>query len=296
VAPARPSVWRDPVRGSAVPLSAGVAAAVSARAITPVIARAPSHLVRTNISGKPVPAVLGAPLVAGAVAGMMAGGLAPPAAVTPRPRRVLAAGAWLCVALGAAGYVDDRRGDEAFRGFAGHLRALARGRVTGGAVKMAAGALGGLAAGGLVAGGRTAAEVAASVALCANWINLLDRAPGRAAKVAVALGCPLVAVGTPAWRPVGAALLGALGPCLPPDLGERAMLGDAGANALGAVLGLGLALSLRPRGRRAAISALAALTLISERWSYSGAIERVGVLAWVDCLGRGGRQNPPPPC
>jgi UDP-GlcNAc:undecaprenyl-phosphate GlcNAc-1-phosphate transferase len=283
-------------RAAAAPLAAGVAAAVSARVVPPTLARASSTLMRTNVSGKAVPAVLGGPLVAGATAGMTVAELARPARATPDQRRALAASAVLHVGLGAAGYVDDRRGDEGSRGFTGHLRALAHGRVTGGSVKIAAGALAGLAAGALVANGRAAAEIAALVGLCANWINLLDRAPGRAAKASVAFGCPLVVAGAPGWRPAGAALLGALAPCIGPDLDERAMLGDAGANALGAVLGLGLALSLGPRGRRAAIVTLAALTAASERWSYSRAIERVGVLAWIDNLGRVPRQNPQPSC
>ncbi len=64
------------------------------------------------------------------------------------------------------------------------------------------------------------------------------------------------------------------------------MLGDAGANALGAALGLGLAVSLPEPARLAVIPALLALNLGSERWSYSEVIERASWLRVLDRLGR----------
>jgi hypothetical protein len=275
----------------AVPLAASAGAAVAARVLEPAVRRAPAALLRTNVSGRPVPAVLGVPLSAGTLAGLAAAAVVRSSPSGDR-RRILAVGAGLCVTMASAGHFDDRRGEEAARGFRGHLVELSRGRLTGGAVKMAAGALGGGVAGRVLADGRAAVEIAALVALGANWVNLLDRAPGRAAKVSIALGGSLLVAGACGWRPAGAAVLGALIPCVGPDLDERAMLGDAGANALGAVLALGLALSLGARGRRVAIAALAALTAASERWSYSRVIERVGVLAWVDGLGRASSPRP----
>ena len=53
------------------------------------------------------------------------------------------------------------------------------------------------------------------------------------------------------------------------------MLGDAGANPLGGVLGLGLALSLDETWRLVAIGVLVLLNLASEKWSFSKLIERV---------------------
>ena len=276
---------------------AGIAAAVAGRLIAPAIERAPARLLRTNVSGAPVPAVLGGPLAAGALCGLGARGLVPSPASGAATRRALCAGAGLIVAMGLVGCADDVRGDESARGFAGHLAALARGRPTGGALKMAGGALAGLASGRALARGPEAVELGALVALSANWVNLLDRAPGRAVKVSLAAGSTLCLLGAPAFRPTGASLTGALAACAPADLGERAMLGDAGANAAGAVLGLGLALSLGPRARRAAIAALALLTAASERWSYSRVIDAVAPLRWADRLGRRAPGlNPLPPC
>jgi hypothetical protein len=74
----------------------------------------------------------------------------------------------------------------------------------------------------------------------------------------------------------------------PYDLRERGMLGDAGSNALGAVVGLGLVARLTARGRWTAVGILAGLNLLGERMSLGKAIERTPGLATVDRLGRTG--------
>jgi hypothetical protein len=158
--------------------------------------------------------------------------------------------------------------------------------VTGGIVKLVAGAGAGAVAGAAVAGGWTILEVALLVALSANFVNLLDRAPGRAGKVSIASAVGLAIFGAAAWTVGAAATIGAAVACLWPDLRERAMLGDSGANPLGAVVGLGLAISLTTPWRIAAIGVLAALNLASERWSYSAAIDRTPWLRSLDRLGR----------
>ena len=98
------------------------------------------------------------------------------------------------------------------------------------------------AAPGEVSGRRLLAD-AALVALAANLGNLLDRAPGRTIKVGLLVYVPLaLAAGT---SPVGlavASVVGAAAGLLHADLRERLMLGDTGANLLGAVLGLAVVL------------------------------------------------------
>jgi UDP-GlcNAc:undecaprenyl-phosphate GlcNAc-1-phosphate transferase len=81
--------------------------------------------------------------------------------------------------------------------------------------------------------------------------------------------------------PVGIAVL-----LLPYDLREMAMLGDAGSNALGALLGLKSVERFTGRGQWVAIGALAGLTLLGERTSIGARIERTPVLASIDRLGR----------
>jgi hypothetical protein len=72
----------------------------------------------------------------------------------------------------------------------------------------------------------------------------------------------------------------------PYDLREMAMLGDSGANALGAMLGLSSVSKLTGRGRWVAIGALAGFTLLGETRSLGELIERTPVLRELDALGR----------
>jgi hypothetical protein len=73
---------------------------------------------------------------------------------------------------------------------------------------------------------------------------------------------------------------------LPADLDEQLMLGDAGANALGALLGVGLAARTGPAGRAATLAALAALTVASEKVSFTKVIASTPGLRELDALGR----------
>jgi UDP-GlcNAc:undecaprenyl-phosphate GlcNAc-1-phosphate transferase len=64
------------------------------------------------------------------------------------------------------------------------------------------------------------------------------------------------------------------------------MLGDAGANALGALVGLNSVSRLTARGRWIAIGALAGLTLLGEQRSIGAIVERTPLLRELDGLGR----------
>jgi hypothetical protein len=63
------------------------------------------------------------------------------------------------------------------------------------------------------------------------------------------------------------------------------MLGDAGANAVGAMLGVA-ATALPRRARLTALAAVTGLTAASEKVSFTKVIERTGPLRWLDMLGR----------
>ncbi|RSN94478.1 hypothetical protein DMH26_22960 [Streptomyces sp. WAC 05379] len=148
-----------------------------------------------------------------------------------------AAGVAVAVA-GICGAYDDIAGaDDARRGFRAHLRALRDGEVTSGAVKLF-----GISAAGLVAGAflkeRPLDRLLAGVVIAgaAHFVNLVDVRPGRAAAAVLALGAPgLFRAGVGAE--IAATAMGAAAAVLPDDLGERAMIGDTGAHALGAALG-----------------------------------------------------------
>ena len=121
------------------------------------------------------------------------------------------------------------------------------------------------------------------IARGANLLNLFDLRPGRAIKVAVIAGGPLAAAGGAAAAPLAAAAA-----LLRDDLGERSMLGDAGANALGAMLGAAAVTSLPRPARLAALGAIAGLTAASEYVSFTKVIERTRAAALA------GHARPPP--
>ncbi len=196
----------------------------------------------------------------------------------------------LIVAIGffALGMIDDAAGSESSRGLRGHLASLRRGAPSAGALK----AIGGLAVS-LVAAGLWELRLgpalldAALVALAANLINLVDLRPGRACKLFLIAWAPLGgAAALQPFLPLSAPIAAAVAVWLPSDLRERGILGDSGANLLGAVLGAGFALRLPTPGQLAVLAALIALTLASERWSFSAVIARVPPLRWLDELGR----------
>ena len=64
------------------------------------------------------------------------------------------------------------------------------------------------------------------------------------------------------------------------------MLGDAGANALGAMLGVAAAVNLPRAARVALLAGIMGLTAASEVVSFTAVIERTPALLWLDMLGR----------
>jgi len=72
----------------------------------------------------------------------------------------------------------------------------------------------------------------------------------------------------------------------PYDLREMTMLGDAGSNAFGAVLGLESVRRFTGFRRAGAIGALAAVTLLGEHRSLGDLIETTPGLRTLDSLGR----------
>jgi UDP-GlcNAc:undecaprenyl-phosphate GlcNAc-1-phosphate transferase len=268
-------------------LIVGLGVLIAALLIPIATKRAPKRLMRTNVSGSRVPAVLGLPLVvASAVCCLVVAALDYAHWDAASAERATLSILVLVVVGGAAGLIDDLRGDESPRGFRGHLTEAARGRVTGGLIKIALVGGASLVAGLLVGSGRSIIEVAVAIGLSANLFNLLDRAPGRALKVGLVAAVPLVIFAPGAWLVASGGALGAAAVCLPADLTERAMLGDAGSNALGAVLGLGFALASSEIVLLIGIGVLLALNLASEKWSFSEVIARTKPLAAFDSLGR----------
>ncbi len=253
----------------------------------PPPARAPWE--RTNHAGQTVTLLEGPAWVAGAVAGVAAGAAA--SRLTHDPAALAAAPAvTVAVAAGALGALDDLAGGSSDKGLKGHLGALARGQLTTGTLKIVGLGATGLLGAALVDARRpTRPGVVATlvggavVAGSANAVNLFDLRPGRALKVALAAALPLVGD-----LPAGAVVGSSLG-VVRDDLGATSMLGDTGANAAGALLGLALVERTGLVARATALVGLAALTLASERVSFTRVIEAHPVLRRVDEWGRGPR-------
>jgi hypothetical protein len=217
------------------------------------------------------------------------------------------------------GWVDDRFGTKGDGGFKGHIRSLFNGQLTTGMAKVL-----GIGATSLIValysygyglfdgsfwglGIRDVAWILFStcaIALSANLINLFDLRPARASKVYVSLLLQVFAIAAGTVFVVAAVtgllnpweanaetfvyLLWALGPIFAIwryDAGERAMLGDAGANPAGALMGLyaiaGLWILLPVY-----VMLVLSLNVLSERFSFTKLIEANPVLNWLDLWGR----------
>jgi UDP-N-acetylmuramyl pentapeptide phosphotransferase/UDP-N-acetylglucosamine-1-phosphate transferase len=190
--------------------------------------------------------------------------------------------------FGFLGLVDDLAAVGEDRGFKGHLGALREGRVTTGLLKLVGGAAVAVV---IVAtpgfkSGRTLIVDAMLIALAANLGNLLDRAPGRTIKFGLVAYVPIaIAIGTAPIGIAAAPVMGASLGLLPDDLRERLMLGDTGANVIGAVLGLSVVLGSREGIRLVVMLVLLAINVGAELVSFSSVIDAVTPLRWFDRLG-----------
>ena len=201
----------------------------------------------------------------------------------------------------AFGLVDDLTQDAATqaKGLRGHLGALARGTLTTGGLKVLGIGASSLLAAAIATPGRApdgarsrrvdrtfdVATSGALIAATANLVNLLDLRPGRAL-TAAGLTAAAMALTGGAGAGLAAGVVGAALAAMPADLAERDMLGDGGANALGALLGLAVVLETPRPVRFALLAGAIALTVASERVSFTEVIARTPVLRELDALGR----------
>jgi UDP-N-acetylmuramyl pentapeptide phosphotransferase/UDP-N-acetylglucosamine-1-phosphate transferase len=268
---------------------AGLAAALVLLATTRQVLATPT-LARENYRGHVLPTAAGALLVAAVIAvdgGRTLLGVAGVGDADTAPARLLILAA--VVMFGFLGLVDDLLGDAGDRGLRGHVAAVLHGRVTTGFIKLGGGAAVALVLAGAIDGDRPARVLVdgALIALAANLGNLLDRAPGRTLKWGLLCYVPLaLAAGTAAPGVALAVVAGAAAALLVGDLREQLMLGDTGANALGAALGCAAVLVVSPGVRGVVAAVLLGLTLLSEVASFSRIIGAVPPLRLFDELGR----------
>lgn len=229
-----------------------------------------------NWEGRPIPSGVGS----GFVPALWAAAWFGPAPASPRwPVLVVITG------FAVLGFVDDRWGNREVSGLRGHVQALLSGRMTTGAGKLLGGTALAVWAGFVLHpnDGVRALPAAAVIALSANAINLLDCRPSRAVK-----GVWVYALATFAGgyaEPFLGGVLLATVVYAPLDFRCRAMMGDAGANMLGATLGACWAAQATLPVQLALAAALLAGHGITERVSLTKVIERHAVLRWLDGLG-----------
>jgi hypothetical protein len=123
------------------------------------------------------------------------------------------------------------------------------------------------------------------IAASANVWNGLDVRPGRAIKFFLPVAIAVLATPWPVQPFLPGVALGAL-LLLPWDAGERAMLGDAGANLLGFTAGLGLFHLVHGWALVAAAVVAVALNVLADTVTLTRLIEIVRPLRWYDSMGR----------
>jgi UDP-N-acetylmuramyl pentapeptide phosphotransferase/UDP-N-acetylglucosamine-1-phosphate transferase len=264
------------------------AAAIATRAVLGTVrgSAAAPRLERVNHRGAPVSLAAG-PALAVAASTTAAAGAASPALASA----ALIAG----LGSGAVGLYDDvvghRPDQKAAKGFKGHLTALRDGKVTSGLVKIAGIGISAMVAASLVGRARRSDRPVTDLVIdtgliagAANLTNLLDLRPGRALKAGIAVSGTLsVSDGLLTGPAAAAAAL------LQDDLDERVMLGDAGANSFGALIGLAAASRHSRAARLAVLAGIVGLTLASEKVSFTQVIESTPVLRDLDDWGRRAR-------
>jgi UDP-GlcNAc:undecaprenyl-phosphate/decaprenyl-phosphate GlcNAc-1-phosphate transferase len=233
------------------------------------------------------------------------GGIGVGEPITPSGLRLPVLFAVLGFAL--LGLIDDLGASGSSRGFKGHVRSILRGSPSTGALKLMGGGFVAL----IVASqcgngslGRLGSQAslqdkasnvgwlvfnAALIALSANVGNLFDRAPGRTIKVS-ALGFSAVVVGVVVgggWLPLApvAVVVGAALGLLIDDLREHVMIGDTGANVLGAVLATAIVANASNTVRLMVMAAVLTLNAAAELVSFSRVIERTPPLRAADRAG-----------
>lgn len=179
--------------------------------------------------------------------------------------------------------------EESVSGFAGHLGAGLKGNLSAGLLKViTAVPVAFLFTGTLPLPLPLRVVAVLAVLFSANGINLLDRRPGRALKIFFLVGLLLIFAAKSALEAARMLLplMAAAVALAPLDLLAEGMLGDCGANLLGAALGAAAALSLEPPALLLFAAAWGALNIVSERVSLSAVIDKNRLLSFLDALGR----------
>lgn len=274
---------------------AGLLGYTATKAILSSKLRTHEKVVRTNHAGHDVSLVEGPAVTAGLVAGSLL-------IEAPRQR---AATLLVTTVAGGLGAVDDFLESGDSKGLRGHLSALAHGQITTGGIKVIGIPLASIAAATILRTGRSSHGLFSSKTADQNWVgstvdvvvtggviagtanlfNLLDLRPGRALKAGLLTLAFMPHKHGLTWVP-SAAIAGSSAAAWPDDLDGAVMLGDTGANALGAAVGTIIAENSTATQRAVVLSGLVGLTLLSEKVSFTSIIESTPGLREIDAFGR----------
>jgi UDP-GlcNAc:undecaprenyl-phosphate/decaprenyl-phosphate GlcNAc-1-phosphate transferase len=188
------------------------------------------------------------------------------------------------------GWLDDRYGTREVGGILGHGRKLVQdGELTTGSLKAVGGTALSLGVAFLLNREWYAVLLdGLTMALTANAVNLLDVRPGRAIKGVLLIGIPVLVMSRSVEIVLPLLLLfGVMLAFFPADMDGRAMLGDTGANFLGAVLGFLLVRLLALPATALLFAGLVLFHVYTEFHSLSELIENNRLLRWLDEWGRG---------
>jgi hypothetical protein len=184
------------------------------------------------------------------------------------------------------GFLDDIYG-TADKGIKGHLRALLKGRLTTGLIKLI-----GIAAISFYAAFlayRNTVQLLASFLLLAsfsNLFNLLDLRPGRAVKISIPLFILILLFAVEKKLTLYIVFFAYL-IYLYLDLKEITMLGDAGSNSLGFLIGNLIIITVKIMWVQLLLAFSAVLlNLLSERFSFTEIIRNNRILRFIDEIGR----------
>lgn len=194
---------------------------------------------------------------------------------------------FITLIIGATGFLDDIAGSRDARGLRGHFSSLLKGKITTGLIKLIVITLTALVIVFKVDSFSLQEKLINSgiIILMGNFLNLLDLRPGRSIKFFLIVSF-LFFYRADNWLYFFPYYLPLL-PYLIYELEGRVMLGDAGANLLGFVLGYNLVNSIPGLVTRYIVFlSLFFLTLLSEKYSYTFIIENNRILKWLDNLGR----------
>lgn len=190
--------------------------------------------------------------------------------------------------LGMTGFIDDHFGDKGVKGIKGHIKKLVIDyKVSTGILKViVALALGFYISSWYLDRHFEVAMGTLAFAVWVNVLNLLDVRPGRAIKGFWSAAFPLLLMHGGSTGSPEIFLLAITLVLFDTDRKERGMLGDAGANALGGIIGTWIVQWATSLEMALYISFGLLITLYSERYSISRWIEMHPLAKRLDQWGR----------